>query len=234
MTTSKPVSVAALIAGFLLGAVSAQPKLRHARAELADTRHLAEHDSLTGLLNRTGAHSYYHRRTTAGQYAAVLLDLDGFKTVNDTWGHQTGDMLLKALATRLSRACTAIGATASRLAGDEFLLLLPHCDARTAVVEAVKILDRLGAPIRLPLEDGAITAITPTASAGIALPRSDGSWSDLLRRADIALYQAKSRPGHVVLHTPDMNQPPVRNRRERQMICVRDRGGHGVGMRASN
>src|SRR5262245_14596344 len=68
MITSKPVSVAALIAGFLLGAVSAQPKLRHARAELADTRHLAEHDSLTGLLNRTGAHSYYHRRTTAGQY----------------------------------------------------------------------------------------------------------------------------------------------------------------------
>ena len=176
MSTATPATASALIAGLLLGTVSARPKLRRIRAELADTRRLAEQDALTGLPNRAGAQRHLRLAAATGRaQAAVLLDLDKFKTVNDTWGHQTGDALLVAVAARLAHACTPIAASVARLSGDEFLLLLPHADPHTLLTQVRTVLDGLHEPMTLSVDGAATTTVTPTASAGIALPESPSS-----------------------------------------------------------
>jgi diguanylate cyclase len=198
--------------GFLLGAACHRRKLRQVRAELAAARWLAEHDALTGLPNRAGLQRHHQRLIAAGAApTVVLLDLDDFKSVNDTWGHQAGDALLAAVADRLANGCGPLDAIAGRLAGDEFLLLLPHATARAALEAVQVLLCELGKPMTLPVgRDGAVT-VRPTASAGIALAELSGeqanAWSELLRRADVALYRAKLQRGHAVLHTTGMRQP---------------------------
>jgi diguanylate cyclase (GGDEF)-like protein len=206
-----PATVTALITGVVLCAVCTCPKLRQMRTQLAAARWLAEHDPLTGLANRSGAHRHHRREITAGRATiAVLIDLDDFKTINDNWGHQTGDAHLTAIAQRLTAACTPHGALASRLGGDEFLVLIPRA-AYTAphdVLEHVTaILTQLGKPMTLPIEGATTITTIPHASAGIAVPEPATAWADLLRHADIALYHAKTRPGHAVLYTPGMRQP---------------------------
>jgi diguanylate cyclase (GGDEF)-like protein len=211
MTAAKPATATVFIAGLFLGAVSARPKLRRVRTELAHTRRQAEHDPLTGLPNRAGAQRHRHLAAVAGRaQAAVLLDLDKFKAVNDTWGHQAGDALLVAIAGRLAQACIPVGAVAARLSGDEFLLLLPYTDPHALLTLATTVLDRLREPVELSIDGSTTTTtIVPSASAGIALPEPGDSWADLLRRADIALYHAKAQPGQAVLHTFGMRQPSL-------------------------
>jgi len=194
--------------GFLLGAACRCPKLRRARAELAAARRLAEHDALTGLPNRAGLQHHHQRLIAAGSVpAAVLLDLDDFKSVNDTWGHQAGDALLTAVADRLVRGCGPLDAVAGRLSGDEFLLLLPQATAPAALEAVRALLSELGEPIAIPVEEFGSVTVLATASAGIALPEQTSGWNDLLCRADVALYHAKVQRGHVVLHTTGMRQP---------------------------
>jgi diguanylate cyclase (GGDEF)-like protein len=197
-----------LVCGYLLGRICARSRSRRLRTDLAAARWLAEHDQLTGLLNRAGAEHHYETETAAGRaLTAVLIDLDGFKAVNDTWGHHVGDAELGAVADRLAAACVPLGAVATRLAGDEFLLLIPDTDP-DAVQEVVQaVLTRLGAPMTLVVVDDLPVSITPRASAGIALPEGNGAWAPLLRCADIALYQAKTVRGRAVLYTPGMQQP---------------------------
>lgn len=210
MTATTPATASVFIAGLFLGAVSARPKLRRVRTELAHSRRLAEHDPLTGLHNRAGAQRHRHLATVAGRaQAAVLLDLDKFKAVNDTWGHQAGDALLVAIAGRLARACTPVHALAARMSGDEFLLLLPCTDPNTVLTMVTTVLDRLREPVKLSIDGPSTTTIVPSASAGIALPEPGDSWADLLRHADIALYHAKAQPGQAVLHTFGMRQPSL-------------------------
>jgi diguanylate cyclase (GGDEF)-like protein len=215
------VAMATPGAGLAVGHVRARRELSRTRAELADTRRLVERDPLTGLPNRVGAQRQHRRQTAAGRPAAlVLLDLDDFTSVNDTWGHATGDALLAAVATRLLAACTPISAEASRLAGDEFLLLIPHPPTDPAgdgvLAHANAILAALSTPLDLHLDHGgadhgtgAGTAgtTTPRASAGIALSQAGNTWTDQLRRADIALYHAKAEPGRAMLHTHGMHHP---------------------------
>lgn len=210
MSVTMPAVASALITGVLIGAGSTRPKLRRTRAELADTRLQAECDPLTGLPNRAGALRHLHLQAAVGRaQAAVLLDLDKFKTVNDTWGHQTGDALLVAIAARLAHACTSIDALAARLSGDEFLLLLPQTDPRTVLSQVVTVLNRLHEPMKLSIDRATTTTLTPRASAGIALAEPGNTWADLLRYADIALYHAKTQPGEAVLYTRGMLQPPL-------------------------
>ena len=194
--------------GFVLGSVPALPLLRRLRTETVRARHLAEHDPLTGLPNRCGAQRHFHDQAAAGQAcAAVLLDLDGFKAINDTWGHHVGDAHLTAVADRLTAGCRPIGGFAARLAGDEFLLLLPPVDPDTVLRQVTVLLARLGAPLALPVDDTTTITCTPGASAGIALPEPETTLADLLRRADIALYQAKALRGRAMLYTHGMRQP---------------------------
>ena len=202
-------SALALIGGFILGIRLARSRLRRLRAELVAARWLAEHDPLTGLLNRAGAQRHHAQQVAAGKaHVVVLIDLDDFKAVNDSWGHQAGDAQLAAVADRLATACSKVDAIASRLAGDEFLLLLSSTDMEVVTRQVTAVLAGLREPTTLPVRDGGTVIVTPSASAGIALPESGSTWTDLLRRADIALYRAKALRGRAEVYTRSMQPLP--------------------------
>jgi diguanylate cyclase (GGDEF)-like protein len=191
------VTVAAA-AGAAAAAVLTQRRWR-ARADAlaqqaAAWRHRAYHDDLTGLPNRAGAYAWLQRRH--GQPAGVvLLDLDQFKTVNDTHGHAAGDLVLHHVATHLHALMDGRG-IAARLGGDEFLLLLdrPGDAADTAMQAAVLLRAR-------PVPLGAHT-LPCRASFGVATTDGDTDPDQLLARADIALFQAKKTPSGVVAYQP--------------------------------
>lgn len=153
-------------------------------------RYAAGHDGLTGLANRSLFFSHLAEHLTTpgtGPAAVVLLDLDGFKEVNDTFGHEAGDGVLQHFSATLSAA--AGDALVARLGGDEFALLLtgPRAEENgRAVAEAV-------ASAEGPAGDG--IAVHVSCSAGIAAVRPDDSPADVLHRADLAMYSAKASPG---------------------------------------
>lgn len=210
------VAAVAAVIGFLLATVRARLSLGRARTELEAARRLAEQDALTGLLNRSGLERRHRQLAAAGTpAAAVLLDLDDFKQVNDTWGHQAGDAQLAVVADCLETVCARSSAVAGRLAGDEFLILLPGATETDAVAAASAFFDLLSRPTVLPVGEGETVTVIPTASAGISLPERGSGWTDLLRRADIALYHAKLQRGHAKIHTPGMRQPDRRTGRSR-------------------
>lgn len=162
------------------------------RAEEMVTYH-AYHDILTGLPNRILfkdrlglAMSQCKRDKT--ELAVMFLDLDRFKRVNDTFGHAKGDELLQQVATRLIRAIRG-GDTLARLGGDEFTLVLPNLRGRPdAEAVAAKILDNLREPFEIDRQP-----IHISVSIGIVIYPGDGdSIEELLRHADVAMYQVKS------------------------------------------
>jgi len=163
----------------------------------AQLRHQAFHDPLTGLPNRALfadrlAHALAHmRRGTAGSCAVFFLDLDRFKTVNDSLGHAVGDQLLIAAATRLQSGLRD-GDTLARLGGDEFAVLL---GARVDLAEATWVASQLRAGLQTPIAiDGRELGVT--VSIGIALStQGEATPTDLLRFADMALYRAKAAGG---------------------------------------
>ncbi|MEY9930560.1 diguanylate cyclase (GGDEF)-like protein [Catenulispora sp. GP43] len=204
LLTAPPVGAT----GFLAGVATMRRRLRRAAGEAAHARWLADHDALTGLPNRTAARHHYQHAALAGRPpAAALLDLDDFKTVNDTWGHQVGDAHLVAVGERLAAACRDVGARAFRLGGDEFVLLLPSADAAAVVRDVRAIVCALGAPQFLKLDESRSVTLVPSASAGIAVPIAGDAFSDVLRCADVALYHAKRYGAAPHLYTPDMRHP---------------------------
>lgn len=157
-------------------------------------RFLAQNDVLTGLPNR----SLFRDRVTqaiaqaqrsGAQVAVMFLDLDHFKNVNDSLGHETGDELLKAAAARL-RGCLRAGDTAARQGGDEFVLCLPTLtDGQQVIPIAEKLLEAL----RRPFPIGA-NELHVRGSLGISLYPGDGDDADqLMRAADAAMYHAKDK-----------------------------------------
>jgi diguanylate cyclase (GGDEF)-like protein len=151
----------------------------------------AFHDSLTDLANRRRfverARSVLDARTRTGQTAALFIDLDDFKTVNDSLGHAAGDALLVAVAARIRQAVRS-NDTAARLGGDEFGVLLEGVDdLGTATAVADRILELMDEPISI----GGNT-MTVHASIGIALDDHEADVDKLLREADVAMYQAKA------------------------------------------
>jgi diguanylate cyclase (GGDEF)-like protein len=157
-----------------------------------EIRHQAFHDGLTGLANRAlfgdRVEHALARSARAGSMIAVLfLDLDDFKTVNDRFGHQAGDQMLRAIAERLV-AIVRPGDTAARLGGDEFAVLLEDVHGPD---DARLVAERLIQAIRTPTRLGDVDALVG-ASIGIALPTAGGERApDLLRNADFAMYRAK-------------------------------------------
>jgi diguanylate cyclase (GGDEF)-like protein len=147
-------------------------------------------DSLTGLASRalfmTRMEDAFAHSTTGG-VAALFVDLDRFKVVNDSLGHAAGDQLLIRVAERI-QACLRDGDTAARLGGDEFAVLLPAVDGDTEVVPvAQRILESLRAPFDLGGKETFISS-----SIGVAYCAADGNDAqELMVRADLAMYQAK-------------------------------------------
>jgi diguanylate cyclase (GGDEF)-like protein len=173
--------------------------IRNARL-LDEIRHQALHDALTGLPNRTlildRAQQVLARARREGNQCGILfVDLDSFKQVNDTFGHEIGDRLLQAVAARFMtsfRECDTIG----RLGGDEFVVVI---EVSSPLAAPEHVAERIKEALREPFElDDDVPAITMTASIGIAVG-DRYSATNLLRDADIALYEAKAagRDCHV-------------------------------------
>ncbi len=194
----------------------ADEELRRREEELA---FMATHDGLTGLPNRTlildrVAQMLARSRRNQTPVAALFVDLDNFKSINDTLGHGVGDELLRAVAARLGgvvREADALG----RLGGDEFVVISEeHSLATGPELIAERLLDALKHPFRLGGEEE--TRLTVTASIGIAVGERTTA-EDLLRAADIAMYRAKwdGKNRYVVFETG--MQDTVQNRMELEM-----------------
>jgi diguanylate cyclase (GGDEF)-like protein/PAS domain S-box-containing protein len=154
----------------------------------------AHYDPLTGLPNRRAMRDELEAILEGDRaHAVVLVDLDGFKDVNDSAGHSSGDQLLIEVARRLIRVCEARG-KAFRLGGDEFVVIMEGCgDPRTVAERVEAILRELSQPYDLNEHVHLIGA-----SAGIAVAPNDGnSVDELIVNADLALYQVKSDGGHA-------------------------------------
>ncbi|NIZ91151.1 putative bifunctional diguanylate cyclase/phosphodiesterase [Kineococcus rubinsiae] len=177
-------TVAVVLLLLVVRAVSAVNGQARARAVLA---HRASHDPLTGLPNRDELRRLVAERTArplppASRHWLLYLDVDGFKRINDSWGHQTGDELLVAVAGRL-RHLLGPEATLARLAGDEFVAVVTATRAELEGT-AGRLLSGVAEPVRLSTTDAVVTA-----SIGVA-ELHDGART-ALREADAAMYEAK-------------------------------------------
>ncbi|WP_294946214.1 GGDEF domain-containing protein [Sulfurivirga sp.] len=182
--------------------------------EEAQLRRHALTDPLTGLLNRRGflqqAEALFaaHRRTGT-PLSVALIDLDRFKLINDEHGHAVGDAALEHVAEQMRRAFRRDSDLLGRLGGDELVVLMPGTDARTAARYMARLIDQL----RLqPVQAGEATVVV-TLSVGIAelAPQVDRSFSDLLRRADLALYEVKHKGRNSVAVAPVFRRSEARS-----------------------
>ena len=158
----------------------------------ADLERMAFYDDLTGLANRALFNDHVGqalaRVERSGKFVAILyLDLDNFKTVNDSLGHSIGDGLLKAVGAQLV-GCLRRSDTAARLGGDEFAILVEDMDNRH---EALQLADRVMASLREPMLVGS-HRVSTTASIGVTFGAAGNTSEQLLRDADLAMYRAKS------------------------------------------
>jgi diguanylate cyclase (GGDEF)-like protein len=165
--------------------------------ERRNLREATLHDQLTGLANRVLlydriAHALAQSDRDGTPLSVLLIDLDGFKAINDSLGHRYGDLVLVELGARLSRTVRQSD-TVARLGGDEFVVVLPRTERARASAIAGKVLHALALPISL---DGEIRALW--ASIGVAVHPDDGGDVDtLLLAADFAMYAAKRNGGGV-------------------------------------
>lgn len=158
----------------------------------ADLRHQAFHDNLTGLANRALLHDRIEHALARSEreyemISLILIDLDGFKNVNDSLGHKAGDSLLITVADRMS-AMVRPGDTVARLGGDEFAVLMESVGDHS---DTIAVADRLVAALREPCEVDD-HSIALSASAGITFGTSEKSTEQLLSESDAAMYEAKA------------------------------------------
>jgi diguanylate cyclase (GGDEF)-like protein len=207
------VITVALLGWFAIGRERAEEELHHdiARREAAEERlaYAALHDPLTGLPNRTlildraeqmlARARREHLRTPP---AALFVDLDDFKDINDTLGHEAGDRFLQAVADRLSRLLRATD-TVGRLGGDEFVVL---AEGLTVAAGPELVAERIQAVLKEPFEVEGWSGVPLTVTASVGIACGDrASAQDLLRDADIALYRAKAKgKSRCTLFQPEM------------------------------
>jgi diguanylate cyclase (GGDEF)-like protein/PAS domain S-box-containing protein len=166
-------------------------------------RHQAFHDALTGLPNRAlftdrVQHALAVRRERGGEIAALFVDLDDFKAVNDRFGHQAGDAVLHAVGRRL-RESVSESHTVARIGGDEFAVLVETAGLTAAVDAAESLLAQFHAPFELDHSE-----VFVTASVGIAI---GGDSEKLLRSANVAMYDAKQSGGaQYVVYAPRLDE----------------------------
>jgi diguanylate cyclase (GGDEF)-like protein/PAS domain S-box-containing protein len=172
-------------------------------------RHQAFHDSLTGLPNRALfddrlTQALVRLRRHGDRIAVIFIDLDDFKTVNDSLGHAVGDELLRTTSGRLEAALRAQD-TAARLGGDEFAVLVEELEDD----DASEIAERIRLALQEPVTIGG-RRLTPSASIGIASPEPTATTDEVLGNADVAMYVAKERgKGQVVRFEPVMRERVV-------------------------
>jgi diguanylate cyclase (GGDEF)-like protein len=156
-----------------------------------ESRHRATHDPLTGLLNRRGFQEAVvrHAASLAPRLGVLALDLDGFKAVNDVFGHHVGDALMEAVAGRLVHRVRSVDEVI-RLGGDEFVVLLNDGSFAEARTLAERLIEDLG---HVPYQIGGAAMVQVGVSIGISCAPEDGNDVERLHRgADMALYEAKA------------------------------------------
>ena len=180
------------LAGLASLAVTVARTVDELHEALGSATHLAQHDSLTGLANRTRfidrlSHALAQRHQAGPMVAVLYLDLDDFKAVNDRFGHGAGDKVLVEVAERLG-AVVRGGDTVARLGGDEFAVLLEHT---AGVPEAASVAQRVLLCLSTPVRVEGIE-VAAGASVGLAVEDDGGdSAEQLLHKADAAMYRAK-------------------------------------------
>ena len=168
--------------------------------------HLAYHDALTDLPNRLLLHDRLAQalrvaNRTGSSLALLILDLNGFKEINDTLGHHAGDLILQCVASRV-RGMLREADTVARLGGDEFAIVLPVTDVDGALLAAQKVLHEIEQPCVFDHR-----ALSVHASLGIACFPEQGTTAEaLLQRADVAMYVAKSDGIGIAVYTPDQDR----------------------------
>ncbi len=167
--------------------------------------HLSMHDSLTGLPNRTAIYQeieQFFAESTDAVGALLLIDLDRFKEINDTLGHQVGDHLLQLIGPRIASELTETENTIARMGGDEFAIFLPDVrHQQQAMVFAHRILDALRLEFDLEVFCAEISA-----SIGVVLaPLQATDVSTLMRYADVAMYNAKIQMSGVAVYQPEID-----------------------------
>jgi diguanylate cyclase (GGDEF)-like protein/PAS domain S-box-containing protein len=171
----------------------------------AHLEHEVNHDPLTGLANRTLLwdrleHAVHLAHRHHSMVATVLIDLDNFKTINDTFGHEAGDVVLKVVARRLQAAMRESD-TVARMSGDEFVLVLVD---QPSVRFTLRMVERLRRSMTMPVASNG-NEIPVGASLGVALYPHDGlAPAELVRGADMAMYHAKGNGGGVHFFSPEM------------------------------
>lgn len=186
------------LAGTLLD-ITERKELEHRLA------YQAHHDALTGLPNRVLFTdrleiALARTRRQRGQVAILLLDLDHFKEVNDTMGHEAGDLLLQEVSSRLS-GCLRPHDTVARLGGDEFVMLLDQADRDAAANVARRVIEAIRTPYSIHGREARVDA-----SIGITLSNGDNNPDWLIRVADVAMYEAKhSGRGRYRFYVPRRN-----------------------------
>lgn len=178
---------------------------QHHRAEML--HHRATHDELTGLLNRAGVHEYLERlleEHRPDRVAVLFCDLDNFKRVNDSLGHEAGDELLVALARQLNTGLPEV-CTAARMFGDEFLIICSDLAAVGGLNKLTALVSGLLDTV-VPVQDQTVWL---SASIGAAVVEGANTTSqDLVRFSDAAMFRAKARsPGSVVVATEELLSP---------------------------
>jgi len=181
------------------------------REQQSRLNYMAFHDSLTGLPNRSLFYDrIYHglarARRSHSKVALMLLDIDRFKNINDSLGHDAGDLMLKAISTRLSEGVRDMD-TVARLGGDEFVIVLEGVhDIEDVMFVANKLLVTLARPIEISGHE-----ISSTVSIGVSIFPEDGLDTDeLLKHADIAMYKAKEAgKNNCQFYTKGMNATAV-------------------------
>ena len=209
------VSIGGLLLLYLVLSLISASATRRLRRQAADNARLASFDSLTGLPNR----SSFRREVDAAlvrdpaRVAVAVLDLEGFREINETLGHHHGDEVLRVVAERLSKAVPA-GDLVARLAGDEFAVLMTSLDPHSADGDASARLSALqsalvaeltlgGIPLAVEACFGLAMAAAQCPNAGTAQEPADGA--DLVRQADIALHHGKVIRRPLVRYTPELD-----------------------------
>lgn len=196
--------------GVVVGAIATFLDITERKKNQEAIHKLAFYDTLTNLPNRRLLNDRLNQALIAtkrsGSYGAVMfMDLDNFKSLNDTYGHSSGDLLLQEVARRIT-ACLRETDTAARLGGDEFVVMLSDLhegeseSIRLASLIAEKIRTELGRPyvLKLDHEANAIIEHHCSSSIGVALFKQTGTYDDILKWADSAMYQAKQDGRNLV------------------------------------
>ena len=175
--------------------------------------HSANYDSLTGLPNRSLLFDRFDKALASakrhGRRLGVLyIDLDNFKVINDTLGHDSGDLLLCQAAERI-QACVRDGDTVARTGGDEFVVLLAEVGQPS---DLARIADRMLKSMRLPFQIGEAKGFSGASIGSCLFPEDGASRTELLRRADLAMYKAKEKGRNRVQHYSEKLQEQIRSR----------------------